>query len=175
MQAIPMILMAASTAMTMMGQINQGRAAKDTAWANAAIKDREADVAMATKTSQARAAHKEGELASSAALAKGAAGGAGLSESFINYLTEVGSNARYNSESLIYEGKSNRQALKHQGEVMRVSGSNAKRQSQGAAMVTAMKGAASMASLYGGGAGKVAEPGMSTTTPYTDTRGFGVG
>ena len=151
--AIPMMLMAASTVMTMAGQINEGRRAKQAGWARAEVLDKQGEQAFASKATEGLLAQREGEITASNALARAAASGGSGGNSYIEAVTDIFGNARYNQEVSLYEGEAERRAKGHEAELSRWSGSEAKRASQASAMVTAVKGAASMASIYGGGGG----------------------
>lgn len=144
--------MAASTAMSISQQINEGRAAKNTAWANAQRLEKQGDREFASKAREAQLVEQEGKYDQSAALARAAASGVTGSESYQNLLAQIGAGSRYNAEVSLFEGKVARQDRYDQANLERIRGSEAKRAAQRGAVATAVKGAASMASLYGGGA-----------------------
>jgi uncharacterized membrane protein YgcG len=150
MEFVPMILTAVSTVLTVAGQIREGRQAKNVGWHNAKILERQGDREFAAAQRKGLIQAKEGELAQSAALARAAAGGA-MGESTTEAIADLGAASRYDQEVSLYEGLLRRQNLREDATMSRWQGSEAKRASQMAALTTVVKGASSMASLYGGG------------------------
>jgi hypothetical protein len=83
-------------------QAQYAQHSKDVAYANAEIARKQGDRAMAAASSRGQAKYREGQLRQSRALAVGAQSGLGMSESFINLLSDIGSTTRFNAEAEIY-------------------------------------------------------------------------
>ena len=150
MMAIPLILTAVSTVVSYQAQKAQGKHAQQVAYANARVEERKGEQEFAARARESARVARENKRVESSAIAR--ASGLGMSESFINYMADSAATGRYNTESMIYEGKAMQQARGHNADLMRWQGDAKRKQAKTAANMTLLKGAASMASMYGGGA-----------------------
>lgn len=159
------IMMVGGTILQAAGQISQGNAADANAKAQQEqleyqAKVREINAGQERAAAQRRAIEerRQGDLASSRARAVAAAGGGDTFDpSVIDILGDLDAEGQYYSDIAMYEGEERARDLesgaalnRHEGQMARSAGKQAKKQSRFAAASTIMKGGAdTMASKYG--------------------------
>lgn len=149
MQAIPYVLMAASTAVSAQGALSEGDAAEAAAEREAAqLRDQgKAEYAASTRESYEHA--RQGKIMQeNARAAQAASGGTTSDAGALDQLSSLGRDASYNSLSALFEGKSKRRGLIRQAHERRIAGAEAKAASRMKAVSTVLSGGSKMFSHY---------------------------
>jgi len=145
-------VMAAGTALQARGEQEKGRAAETAAKIEAAQMERAAKARLASSQREALEIERQGRLQQSRALAAAAASGASASDvGFSNLLADLAGETHYRKMVSLYEGETGAQTMGEQARFTRWGGRRARQAGNLAAASTALKGASSMYSMYGGG------------------------
>lgn len=152
------ILSAGGTALSVMGSIQQGRAAKAAANFQAAQMEQRAKAEMATSQRQAIEQRRQGRLMESRARAMGASGGVALSSpSLANILGGIDFEATQAADTTLAVGKETAQGYRTGAEAQRIEGRQAER--------AGLYGAAGSLATYG-----MSASGQSLFDKYGDTK-----
>ncbi len=139
-------LMIASTVISAVSAIQQGKFAKEAADYEAAQLDRQGDREFAAGTRESAEHARQGRIAASNARAQMAGGGGVTDDSqATEILGEIGANAKYNALAAIYSAKTRRQGMRSRASGRRVEGKMASRASRWKALGTVIGGGARIA------------------------------
>ena len=171
--APPLALQIASSALTVLGQVQSGKAAAAAgkaqaaqARARAAQREIAAKQARAQAQRQARTAQRRADLAQSNALARFAASGGAADPSTRSVLAQFEGDGQLSALAAMSEGESRAQAQEFGASMDRFNGAMAEfrgRQAQSAANLGALSGGLSFAAKYGE---KLSQSSASPRTPY---------
>lgn len=148
----PYVIMAVGTALQMMAKREEAETQEAAAKFEAQQAERAAKTRRAIAQRQSIEVKRQGEFQQSRALAAAAASGASASDTgFSNLLADIAGETRYRQMVALYEGESGAKSFEEQAGFSRWSGKRIRRAGDIAVAATALKGASSMYSMYGGG------------------------
>lgn len=171
--ALPMLLIGASTAMTIIGGQQQAKAQQAGMDYQAKQLEQQAGQTRATAQRQAMEDRRQATLAQSRVQAL--AGGGGTDESLLNFTGDIAAEGEYTALASLYEGEERALGLEGQATGLRMEGKSLRRAANWKSASTLLSGASSMYGMYGQGG-----PNMdSLQAKFSQTRlgrsGFGTG
>lgn len=147
---IGLTLLAGGTALSALGQMQQGNQAARMAEYQAKLQERQALAHRAEASQEAAEDIREGELLASRAQAVGAASGGGVDDAL---LANLRSEANLNARMAIWDGEEKSKGALRDAGVSRFEGASRKKASRMAALGTIASSASSMYMKYGPKAG----------------------
>lgn len=151
---LPVVLAVAGTAMTAIGQIRQGQAAKAAADYNAQVANNNAIVAEQQSQSQAMVQGRRAMMQNGGLLANMAANGIEVGEgSPIDILSQSAANAEMDRQNIIYNGRVKAQSLRNQAQLDTFQGETAQSNGFMSAAGTLLSGGSKAWGMSQGGTG----------------------
>lgn len=151
---LPVVLAVAGTAMTAIGQIRQGQAAKAAADYNAQVANNNAIVAEQQSQSQAMVQGRRAMMQNGGLLANMAANGVEVGEgSPIDILSQSAANAEMDRQNIIYNGRVKAQSLRNQAQLDTFQGETAQSNGFMSAAGTLLSGGSKAWGMSQGGTG----------------------
>lgn len=147
--ALPMVLMAASAAVSIIGGHQQAKAVQQANEYQAKQFEQKAGQERAAAQRQAMEARRQGRLATSRAQA--VTGGGSTDESVLHAVGDYASMGEYNALTSLYEGEESALGREMQATGLRVEGKNARRAANISSVGTVFGAASSMYSKFGNG------------------------
>lgn len=166
--AIPLVLMAASAAVSVIGQQQAGEAAKQSADYQAAQLEQKAGQDRASAQRASIEQRRQATLANSRVQAL--AGGGGADGSILDFTGEIAGEGEYNALASLYEGEEMARGREAQAVGLHMEGKAARRAANWKSASTIFSTASSMFGNYGGGGFQAA---LSQTN--IGRSGFGTG
>lgn len=148
---IAMVMMAVGTAVSVMGQMQQGRNAKKAADYNAAIADRNAGIARQQAEQDAQAQQRQARLQQGAAVAAYGKSGVAIEGSPLDVLEQSASLAELDRQTILYRGELRAMGYADDANLSQFQGKAAMQQARSSAASTILMGGAKAAGMYGGG------------------------
>lgn len=139
-------LQIASSAMTVLGQVRQGKQAKSEARAQAALQEQRANEQRAAGQRQAALARRNAGIVQSNALARIAAGGGGGDPTAETTLSRIAGQGEFNAMNVMADSESQARLGEYQASFSRYRGKNAQRNANFGALSDGL----SFAGKYGG-------------------------
>jgi hypothetical protein len=156
----PMILMAVSAAVSVIGQQQAAKAEQAQAEFQAKQYEQKAGQDRAMAQRRAQEERRQGQLAISRAQA--IAGGGGLDDSVLDITGDIAAEGEYNALGAIYEGEQSALGSEMQAKGLRMQGKAARRAANFKSASTILSTASSMYGAYsGGGSPSVSDGGYS--------------
>lgn len=150
-QALPFIMLAAS-AVSAVGQVQQGNAAKASADFQAAQQEQQAGQQRAAAQRQAIEQRRQSRVLESRARAVAGASGAGVGDpTVVNELADIKNVGEFNALTALFQGEESATGLEMAAESARREGAASRQASRINAAGTLIGGAASFYDRYGGG------------------------
>lgn len=151
---LPVVLAVAGTAMTAIGQIRQGQAAKAAADYNAQVANNNAIVAEQQSQSQAMVQGRRAMMQNGGLLANMAANGVEVGEgSPIDILSQSAANAEMDRQNIVYNGRVKAQSLRNQAQLDTFQGETAQSNGFMSAAGTLLSGGSKAWGMSQGGTG----------------------
>lgn len=151
---IPIALAVAATAMTAIGQVRQGQAAKAAADYNAQVANNNAAVAEQQAQSQAMVQGRRASMQNGALLANMAANGVDATEgSPLDILSQSAANAEMDRQNIVYNGRVKAQSLRNQAQLDTFQGETAQTNGWMSAASTVLSGGSKAYGMSQGGTG----------------------
>lgn len=151
---LPVVLAVAGTAMTAIGQIRQGQAAKAAADYNAQVANNNAIVAEQQSQSQAMVQGRRAMMQNGGLLANMAANGIEVGEgSPIDILSQSAANAEMDRQNIVYNGRVKAQSLRNQAQLDTFQGETAQSNGFMSAAGTLLSGGSKAWGMSQGGTG----------------------